>query len=67
MKFSKKYWKRAVKKQGIFGGKIKSREEVEELNDKIVAYEKKEGAKADEDLEKAFEAMEEEKEGGEKK
>lgn len=40
--FNRRYWKKAAQKKGLFGGNIKSQEEIQALNKKIKAQEKKE-------------------------
>ncbi len=65
MKHSKAYWKRYAKKKGLFGGSIKSKEEIEALNKAIVKREDQE-FKAfekdfDEDLDEVFESEDKKK------
>ncbi len=57
MAFFKRYWKRAARKKGLFGGDIKSNEEIQELNDKIEAQEEKEFKEFEEDFDEELEEV----------
>ena len=58
MRSAKSFWNSYVnrskktRKKGIFGGEIKTLEEIKVLDERIKAHEEKEGMKADRDLEK---------------
>lgn len=53
MRFFRQFWKRKTPNKSVFGGEVKSQEEVVALNQKIVEHEKKEEQQAEKLLEQS--------------
>jgi hypothetical protein len=53
MRFFRQFWKQKKPPKSVFGGEIKSQEEVSALNQKIVEHEKKEEVQAEKLLEQS--------------